>query len=179
MIRSFSSAALMGMILTACAEGIPPYSNPPAFADAQIAHDADGRCYGRVVTPALIQTVTDQVMVQPPEVLSDGTVTAPAAFRTVTRQEIVRERREVEFEAVCPADMTPEFIASLQRALTVRGYYSGSITGILDSRTRRAIQAFQGQAGMTSHLLDIRTARELGLIERTAAELGLATVGEN
>ena len=165
--------ALAGPVLAACADGLPPLSNPPPFADAQISHDSEGHCYGRDVTPAVLETVTEHVMVQPAEVHTDGTVVAPAAYRTVTRQRIVRERREVLFESVCPTSMDAPFVASLQRALTVRGHFRGEIDGILDSRTTDAIRSYQRQQGLDSPLLDIRTARELGLVPLTSEELGI------
>ena len=167
-------AALSGLALTACSKVAPPFSNPPAFTSAQIEHDSEGKCYGRDVSPAVIETVTEQIMVQPAQVTSDGAVLSPAAFRTVTRQHIMRERREVLFETVCPAAMTVEFVSSLQRALTARGYFSGEITGYMDADTSSALQKFQRQQdGVDSPLLDVRTAQALGLVALTREQLGL------
>lgn len=104
-------------------------------------------------------------MVQPAVVRSDGTVDTPAAFRTVTRQQILRERREVEFETPYASVMTPEFIASVQRALLARGYYIGAITGQIDTRTSRAIERFQtDQNDVHTTTLTLRSARALGLV---------------
>lgn len=132
----------------------------PVVVDATI-----GTCFARATTPAVIETVTEQVMVQPANVLSDGTVQSPAAFRTVTRQRILRERREVEFETPCADVQTPEFLASVQRALLARGYYRGQITGVMDRRTADAVQRFQaGQDDVNTATLTLRTARTLGLV---------------
>lgn len=160
--------------LWGCTDAASPLLQLPTLATPQIEHDAEGRCYVRDVTPAIIETVTEHVLVQPAQVASDGTVLSPAVFRTVTRQEIVRERREILFETVCPELMTPEFIASLQRALKTRGYYPGPITAMMDLRTAHALQTFQRQNGHDSPVLDIRTARDLGLVALSAEELGTA-----
>lgn len=167
----FLTAIFSGLILSACAGGIVPASNPPSFNPEAIEYDVAGNCYGRDVTPAVIETVTEHVMVQPAQVTSDGEVTSPAVFRTITRQAILRERREVVFETVCPQVLTHEFVASLQRALRTRGTYTGPINGILDTPTQKAIQAYQRQEGYDSSLLDIRTARDFGLVAITAEDL--------
>ncbi|WP_338014541.1 peptidoglycan-binding domain-containing protein [Rhodophyticola sp. CCM32] len=101
-------------------------------------------CYGRETTPAVIETVTDQIMLQPPQISSAGHVQEPAIFVTETRQQIVRERRELWFETPCQAEIgDPAFLSDLQRALAARDLYRGRITGVMDGRTRRAIRAFQ------------------------------------
>ncbi|MDC1223423.1 peptidoglycan-binding protein [Ascidiaceihabitans sp.] len=46
-------------------------------------------------------------------------------------------------EAICPNLMTDDFVASLQRALSLRGAYRGKVTGLMDYKTRRAISKFQ------------------------------------
>ena len=162
-------AALMLTVLAGCMDApqvtradsdlIGPLADPATV-------DADsGTCFERATTPAIIETVTEQVMVQPALVRSDGTVETPAAFRTVTRQQIMRERREVEFETPCATLMTPQLVASIQRALIARGYYNGAINGRVDARTTAAIGRFQTDQGdVHTNVLTLRTARTLGLI---------------
>jgi hypothetical protein len=120
-------------------------------------------CYGRETTPALVETVTEQVMLQPPQIASDGRVLEPAVFMTETQQRIVRERRELWFETPCQTDHDPDFIASLQRALAVRGHYSGPVTGVMDRRTARAVRDYQAPQGLDSGVLSLAAARQLGL----------------
>ena len=135
------------------------------LADPAVVNSATGTCFARATTPAIIETVTEQVMVQPAIVRSDGSVQTPAAFRTVTRQQILRERREIEFETPCDPILTPQFNASVQRALLARGYYRGTINGALDGRTRAAIERFQTDQGdVHTGTLTLRTARTLGLV---------------
>lgn len=138
-------------VIRAGAEGTPPSARP-------------GSCWGRDVTPAVVETVSNQIMVQPPQVLADGTVLAPGIFRTETQQRIVRERRELWFETPCPETWTEDFTASVQRALKVRGLYFGSVTGVPDKRTRAAIHRYQKAGGLNSAILSIESARRLGLV---------------
>ncbi|WP_417241517.1 peptidoglycan-binding domain-containing protein [Celeribacter sp.] len=120
-------------------------------------------CYGRTVTPAIIESVTEQVLVQPPQIGSDGSISYPAVYRTETRQEIVRERHELWFETLCDEELTLEFIASVQRALAARNYFSGTATGRMDRPTRAAIRAYQKDQGVDSEVLSLAAARKLGL----------------
>ena len=52
----------------------------------------------------------------------------------------------------------------LQRALTVRGHYTGPVTGKMDRPTRQAILGFQRRNGLESQQLSLDSARRLGLI---------------
>lgn len=124
----------------------------------------DGSCWGRDVSPATIETVTHQVLVQPAQIDEDGTVRSGAIYRTETLQRIVDERKELWFETPCAVEQTPDFIASLQRALKARGVYSGAVTGKMDGRTRAAVRAYQRNEGLDSGILSIAAARRLGLV---------------
>lgn len=123
-----------------------------------------GSCWGRHVSPAVIETVTDQVLLHPAEVLADGAVARPAIYKTETVQRIVRERTETWFETPCPEQMTPEFVASVQRALAARGLYRAPVTGAMDARTRTAIRRYQAPEGPDSGILSLAAARRLGLV---------------
>jgi hypothetical protein len=164
--------ALWVVSLTGCADLLDPVpDNVPAFVAAQIETGTDGRCYGRDITPAVIETVTAQVLDQPAVMADDGSVISPAVFRREIRQEITRERQVVAFETICPPAYTLEFVETLQRALQARGYYSGDINGLLDAYTGRAIQSFQRDDGPDSPLLWISTARELGIVALSSEQI--------
>lgn len=120
-------------------------------------------CWTRDVEPAIIETVTEQVVVQPPELGRDGRVRQAGVYHTETRQQIVRPRRESWFQIPCPEQMTPAFVASLQRALQARGLYHGAISGGMDVPTRRAIRRFQTSRGMETAEITLDGARALGL----------------
>lgn len=125
---------------------------------------APGTCWGKHTTPAVIETVTQQIMMQPAQVTSDGQVIQPAIYKTETQQRIVQERKDTWFQSPCPEIQTPEFLASVQRALAARGYYHGPITAQMDSRTRAAIRKYQKPQGLDSGILSSAAARKLGLI---------------
>ena len=125
---------------------------------------APGVCWQSDVTPLIIETVSEQVMVQKERLAADGTVLQPAAFRTDTHQRIVQEREEVWFRSPCPEEMTVEFIATLQRALKARGYYLLPVNGVLDASTQDAVHRFQIDRGLDSPRLSLAAARELGIV---------------
>ncbi|MCF2870154.1 peptidoglycan-binding protein [Octadecabacter sp. G9-8] len=178
--RRYVGAGLALALLAGCMESYATRSDQSISAsqtigpltEPAVVNSADGTCFARATTPAIIETVTEQVLVQPAVVRSDGSVQSPAAFRTVTRQQILRERREVEFETPCATVQTPEFIASVQRALVARGYYRGAINGTLDPRTSAAIERFQtDQDDVHTGQLTLKTARTLGLVALPRGEL--------
>lgn len=165
-VRHLTLACCAGL-LAACGTQAPPVevANVPSFITAEIEAREDGRCYGRDITPAIIETVTEQVLVGEAAFGEDGTLVRPARYESVIRQQITRERQEVAFETLCPPAYTEVFVASLQRALRARGFYSGDITGMMDTRTGRAVQDYQRREGPDSPLLWIAAARELGLVQ--------------
>jgi peptidoglycan hydrolase-like protein with peptidoglycan-binding domain len=112
----------------------------------------------------VIETVTEHLLIQPAEVLTDGTVTRPAIYKTETTQKIVQERRETWFQAPCDDVQTAEFVASVQRALAARGLYRGPVNGEMDRATRSAVRRYQAPQGLDSGILSLAAARELGLI---------------
>ncbi len=129
----------------------PPDANPSS-------------CYGREIEPAVIETVTEQIMVEPEQLDRNGNVRRPAVFVTSTEQRIVEDRTETWFETPCAMQIAdPDYIATLQRALEARGHYSGSITGVLDRATVRAVRAYQAPQGLDSGVLSLAAARQLGL----------------
>lgn len=151
---------LLPLALAACADAplAPVAIGAPEVTQIRAAAPpgaAPGTCWGRDATPAVIETVTEQVLVPGP----DGAAT----YRTETSQQIVQERREVWFRTPCLPEMTPEFIASLQRALAARGLYDGPVTGEIDGPTKAAIRAYQKPEGLDSGTLSLAAARKLGL----------------
>jgi hypothetical protein len=131
---------------------------------------APGTCWGKTISPAVIETVSEQVQVKPAKVNPDGTIARLPVFRSKARQQIVTPRRDNWFETPCAEILTPEFNSTLQRALQARGIYRGKITGDMDRRTRAAVMAFHKTLGEPeSGVLSLKAARALGLIniERT------------
>ncbi len=135
-----------------------------ASFSSEIPEGADpDTCWGKQVTPAVIETVTRHVIVQPAEIRADGSVGNPAVYKTERVQQIVKTRQENWFETPCQEAITEDFIASLQRALSVRGYYIWPVNGEMDSRTRAAIRRYQKSQGLDSSVLSLAAAQKLGL----------------
>ncbi|WP_099826503.1 peptidoglycan-binding domain-containing protein [Oceaniglobus indicus] len=131
--------------------------------DALQTAAVSGGCFATDSTPAVIETRTEQVQVTQPVLAEDGAVITPATYNTVTDTRIVKDRQDVIVQTVCPGEMSPQFIASLQRALHVRGFYAGAITAELDRPTRAAVRKFQGAEGLPTTALSLAAAKRLGL----------------
>ncbi|WP_037971481.1 peptidoglycan-binding domain-containing protein [Sulfitobacter noctilucae] len=170
-LRRFSLLAIMIGGLAACdpAATGPDADAPPEPGVMEATRNgpagaAPGTCWGKTISPAVIETVKTQVQIKPAQVNSDGTVGKPPVYSTENRQEIVTPRRDNWFETPCPDVLTAEFVSSLQRALKVRGSYAGAATGVMDDATREAILRVQQQEGLDSGVLSLKTARSLGLV---------------
>ncbi|MCB1338720.1 MAG: peptidoglycan-binding protein [Maritimibacter sp.] len=124
-----------------------------------------GACYGKDVTPAVIEQVSEKVLVAEPEIAPNGNILKPAQYEERKSQKLVTGREEIFFETPCPPRWTPEFISSVQRALKTRGVYQGVVSGQLDGATRTAIRNFQIARGLNSGILSTESARALGLVE--------------
>ena len=85
------------------------------------------------------------------------------AFDAAVTERLRAAGAEIVLMAGFMRIVTPDFIASLQRALAVRGYYRGPIHGHATPETRRAVRAYQAERGLDSAIVSIETARELGL----------------
>ncbi len=160
------AAVLAGLFLAGCQTALPHMAPPAEVVTRNAAPPgaAPGTCWDQDDTPAVIETVTEQVVLQPAELREDGTVARPAVYKTETRQKIVKPRETTWFETPCEAQLTPEFNASLQRALKARGHYRGPINGQMDGRTRRAVRAYQKPQGLDSGMISLAAARQMGLV---------------
>lgn len=104
------------------------------------------------------------------EVASLGSRQCWARYSTSGAQPQNGQIEETAFRVPCPELMTADFIATLQRALAVRGHYDGPITGRADSATRTAVRAFQRAQGFDSPILTLDTAQRLGLLPAFLAQ---------
>ncbi|MEM6376010.1 MAG: peptidoglycan-binding domain-containing protein, partial [Pseudomonadota bacterium] len=90
---------------------------------------------------------------------ADAPASPIAPQETQTATEAARH-----FEILCPDLLTPDFVASVQRALAARGFFTGPVTGELDPESRAAIAAYQAEQGLESDALSLAAARRLGLV---------------
>ncbi|MFL4471908.1 peptidoglycan-binding domain-containing protein [Tateyamaria armeniaca] len=162
----FIPALAAVVFVTACAENAVVTSSniDPVSLATSPPGAAPGTCWGKTVSPAVVETVTRKVLLQPAQISSDGRVQAAPIYKDETRQEVVRPRQDTWYEVPCATDLTPEFISSVQRALAARGYYRGPVTGEMDTATKYAIQRYQRDEGLNSKTLSVAAARKLGLI---------------
>ena len=157
------SCLMLALALAAC-QPIQSGADRPNLGAEAPPGAPPGTCWGKKDTPAVIETVTEDVQLSPAETDATGRVLRPATYATVTRQAILRERVTTWYETPCADVQTPEFIASVQRALAARGLYTGLITGRFDARTRAAIASYQAPLGLDSDTLSLDSARRLGLV---------------
>lgn len=131
----------------------------------------EGKCWAKDTTPAVIETVTEQVIVTDELRDETGKVVTPASYQTKTHQRLVQDHKEVWFRAPCPEDMTVNFIATLQRALKARGLYLAPVTGEFDPTTAEAVRKFQAERGLDSPALSLSAAEELGITATDISKL--------
>ena len=150
--------------LSACDSAEPSATQWPDDSTPAPEKLPDGTCWSREVTPAVYEHVMGEVQVVQAEIADDGTVIRPPIYRRAPVPRVVTPRGELRFRSPCAEEMTPEFIASLQRALAARSRFDGEITGRFDPPTRAAIKTYQTERGLESGQLSLETARTLGLV---------------
>ena len=167
------AAALSLAVLAGC--GPQPGSDvtklisptPITATDIKPPSDVPGVCWGHIPGPQVTKIVSDIVIATPAQIGLNGEELSPAIYRKVTRPQTVNDGDGRWFTRTCDADLTPEFVRTLQRALQARGHYHGKVTGVLDQRTSRSVQAYQRPQGLDSAILSQSAAQQLGLIAVT------------
>lgn len=158
MKRSF---ALFFLVLIAACTGLDGFGGPPQisrFAEAQIA-------------PVRAENM------QPDRCYALSSRTEDTATRILTGADMVAEDmldtdpQSFWFEALCPDALTPDLIASLQRALIARELLDGPADGQLTAATRAAVRAFQADDSVETSVLSLAAAKRLGLVPYDRDEL--------
>jgi len=138
------------VIGTLCITGLSACNTTAVDESARRSSD---QCYFEKITPAKISTQVETRLVQPEKRNTAGQLVSPAQYETTRTQTITKPRSVTKIDAVCPEDMTPEFITSLQWAFQARELFSSTITGSMDMSTRRAILNFQTEGGSQAQQL--------------------------
>ncbi len=174
-----SAAAVALLLVPACTETTGPdlgaLTEPSLVervATSMPPGAQPGTCWGQDVTAARTETVQQPILVQPAQVLVDGTILTPPVYKTESLERIIEPRRETWFEVPCAEDVTPDFVASVQRALAARGLFYGAVNGEMDAKTRAAVRRFQRPQGLDSGILSLAAARKLGLVNGSAPQDG-------
>lgn len=160
-----------GLSLAACGTPIPVAAPAPEDLSGEAIRKTagppskpEGACWGHDTIPAMIETVTETVLDQPEQRDKDGKVTRPASYASTAKQRMVHDRAEVYIRTPCYNQLTPDTIATLQRALKARGYYLQPLTGELDPATMTAIRRYQADHGLDTPVLSLKAAETLGLV---------------
>ncbi|WP_299737931.1 peptidoglycan-binding domain-containing protein [uncultured Roseobacter sp.] len=168
--RNSAYAVLATALLTACAPETPavtassPASQSPSSTRTSPPDAAPDTCWDKTETPAIIETVSERILIAPADIRDDGIIRKPAQYKKEDRQRILQPRQENWYQIVCADMLTPDFVTTLQRALSVRGYYPGAPTGQLDTATRDAIAGYQTAQDLPGFELTIEAAERLGLV---------------
>ena len=157
-----SSFALAGCQAIALPEAPADVSLAAEILQGDRPERPEGACWAKDETPAIIETITEQTA-------QDASVTQDAGYLTQTRHDIVQPRTQFWFRAPCDAVLTPDVIATLQRALAARGFFADTPSGLFDPATRAAIRVYQSARGLNSDRLSLAAARDLGVV---AADFG-------
>ncbi len=171
MIRPPLLAAALALRLAACAPPAPGDDPWPDIDAPRPERLADGTCQAREVTPAVYEHVMGEVQVVQAEIAEDGTVIRPPIYRRAPVPRVVTPREELIFASPCPREFTFEMVATVQRALAARGYFSAPISGRLDAPTTAAIRAWQERRGLPSGQLSLESARALGVLATPIDEI--------
>ncbi len=169
------SAAATGELL--CKVEVPPEYKTVSRTRVVSPETTDTR-----VIPAKYETVTKQVVAQPPQVVDE---IIPAVTKTVSVRRLVSPAREdvivipatyktiekrvvtggggLEWrEVLCDSNTTTAKVAEVQRALSDKGY-SVPADGSFGPTTLRAMESFQRANGLPVGYLTVGTVRALGL----------------
>jgi len=116
-----------------------------------------------VSIPSQMGSYTKTVVAAPASTTASS---SDAQFTTVTKRQLQRKGGFSDWrEIVCASDLTPQLIASVQRALISRGYDIGSagVDNVFGGSTKAALRKFQQDNGLPLGSLNIETLRALGV----------------
>lgn len=136
----------------------------PTIAAATQPASRDGTCWAQLPGTPVTELVEQTILVEEAVVDASGAELSPAIYRVVTAPKTISTTDGRWFERVCDAELSPNLIMTLQRALAARTFYGGPVTGKLDAQTRAAIRLYQQDRGLDSDVLSLSTARQLGLV---------------
>ncbi|MEO8241126.1 MAG: peptidoglycan-binding domain-containing protein [bacterium] len=168
--RSLMGLAVMAG-LAACDSPIPVAAPSGIDLSTEAVHvkgngpppGPEGTCWAHDRIPAVFETETEQSLVSAEVLDADGAVVSPATYRSVAKLRMVHDNDDIWFKAPCPDLITVDFLATLQRALKARGYYTLPLTGEMDAATTEAVRTYQADHGLDSPELSLAAARQLGL----------------
>lgn len=114
----------------------------------------------RIFVPAEYKTVEKIVLRRHARKIM---VEIPAKYKTVKKKKLIEKGgKAIWVEVICPASLNEIVISQVQLALKGRKYYKGTISGIFDDETLRALENFQNENALPVGRLDKSTIEALG-----------------
>ena len=108
--------------------------------------------------PARYRSIEVQRLVSP---ATERRIEIPARTKTVTSQVQVAPSRLEWRKVLCEANMTPDIITSLQRALKREGFDPGPIDGLVGRTTMQAIERYQTEQDLDRGGITYETLQKL------------------
>jgi hypothetical protein len=112
----------------------------------------------KTAVPAEYSTIRVRKMVEPAR---ESRVSVPAEFQTVTKRVKVSNERMSWQPILCETNVNKEVIASLQQALSSKGFNPGDIDGVLGSATLSAVEAYQRANSLARGGVTMETLKSL------------------
>lgn len=110
--------------------------------------------YGTVQTTRLVSPATEKV------------TEIPATYDTVTTTKLVKEGSWEWRQVLCGTNSTPEKLSSIESALSLAGYNTGNVDGVVDNNTLSALREYQTAKGLPldhGRYINVKTVESLGI----------------
>ncbi len=123
--------------------------------------DGDLYCFEEI--PPTYKTVKKEVVKTP---AGSRVVETPAEYKTVSKQELVKEEQVEWTEVLCGNNARPEIIAKIQKSLKSKGYSTGNTDGKLEQDTMDSISKYQKDNKLKVNkngLINMETVESLGV----------------
>ncbi|SLN30228.1 Putative peptidoglycan binding domain protein [Roseovarius litorisediminis] len=157
---------LTALVLAACQSALPRPFKPEVvqLLDQEPQYPRPGTCWEKSSIPDAGAPLTGRMWEIPSSSGTNGSDVKPAADDAELQESDFEARKDIWFETPCREVLTPEFIASLQRALKARNLYAGPVTGEYGTQTSAAVYSYQAPQGLQTGVLSIAAARQMGLV---------------
>ncbi len=113
-----------------------------------------------VKVPAEIKKVMVRELVRP---ATKKEIKIPAEYTTVTRQRLIAPEKIMWQRVLCPADMTPTMLTTIQNKLKEKGVDPGEVNGQLTDATKAAVTQYQTQHNLAQGGLTYELLKHLGI----------------
>jgi len=113
-----------------------------------------------VTVPAEYETVRVQKMTAPER---EERKIIPAVYQTVSKEVMVEPGRMLWKRVLCESNLSPDIIRQIQTALIEQGFNTGGVDGVIGGQTREAVAQFQKDRDIAEGGLTYETLAALGI----------------